>query len=198
MAKNDKKNNKGLIIGICCGVVALIIAIVLIVIFVVKPGGLGGSLSDAYFVSDDTKLVMTLDSEQASFEDEEYAPAKSHMVYYYSGDKVTGMSVFYEYGDEATAKLAYDHIDDDARAEAKEIKIRGKYIEVVMKEDSYSEATPEEVKQQIEFMEMLKNMNFDDETSDDGLDEDDYEEEGEEEDEEEVVEDEEMEAEEDF
>lgn len=169
MAEDAKKNNKGLIIGICCGVVALIIAIVLIVIFVIKPGGLGGSLSDAYFVSDDTKLVMTLDSEQASFDDEEYAPAKSHMVYYYSGDKVTGMSVFYEYGDEATAKLAYDHIDDDARAEAKEIKIRGKYIEVVMKEDSYSEATPEEIKQQIEFMEMLKNMNFDDGTSDDEI-----------------------------
>lgn len=169
MAEDAKKNNKGLIIGICCGVVALIIAIVLIVIFVVKPGGLGGSLSDAYFVSDDTKLVMTLDSEQASFDDEEYAPAKSHMVYYYSGDKVTGMSVFYEYGDEATAKLAYDHIDDDARAEAKEIKIRGKYIEVVMKEDSYSDSTPEEIKQQIEFMEMLKNMNFDDGTSDDEI-----------------------------
>lgn len=167
MAEDAKKNNKGLIIGICCGVVAVVVAIVLIVLFVIKPGGLGGGLSDDYFVSDDTKLVMTLDSEQASFDDGEYAPAKSHMVYYYSGDKITGMSVFYEYADEATAKLAYDHIDDEARAEAKEIKMRGKYIEIVMKEDSYSDSTPEEIKQQIEFMEMLKNMNFDDGTSND-------------------------------
>ncbi|MBQ3470498.1 hypothetical protein IJH23_02195 [Candidatus Saccharibacteria bacterium] len=192
MAEDVKKNNKGLIVGICCGVVALIVAVVLIVIFVVKPGGLGGGLSDAYFVSDDTKYVLTLESEQASFEEEEYAPVKSHMVYYYSGEKITGMSVFYEYADEAAAKLAYDHIGDEAKAEAAEIKLQGKYVEIIMKEESYSDVTAEEVKQQIEFMEMLKNMNYDDGTSDDVIEFDDgeetiddtdiYNEEGEEED----------------
>lgn len=187
MAEEAKKNNKGLIIGICCGVVAVVVAIVLIVIFVIKPGGLGGGLSDDYFVSDDTKYVMTLDSDQASFEEEEYAPAKSHMVYYYSGDKVTGMSVFYEYGDEATAKLAYDHIDDEAKAEAEDIKLRGKYIEIVMKEESFADTTAEEVKQQIEFMEMLREMNYESGMDDDVIEFDGEETEGETEDETEPV-----------
>ena len=168
--KNTNNKNMGLIVGICCGVVALIVAIVLIVVFVAKPGGAGGDLSDAYFVSDDSKLVMTLESDEASYDEEEYAPAKSHMVYYKSGDKITGVSVFYEYKDEATAKLANDHISDESRAEAKEIKLRGKYIEIVMKEDTYSDTTADEIKQQIEFMEMLKNMDYEDGMSDDVID----------------------------
>ena len=178
MAENAKKNNKGLIIGICCGVVALIVAVVLVVLFVVKPGGIGGGLSDAYFVSDGTKYVITLDAEQASFDEEEYAPNKTHMVYYYEGEKVSNMSVFYEYSDDALAKLAYDHIDEDAKTEAEDIKLRGKYIEIVMKKESFVDTTVEEVKQQIEFMEMLRNMNYESGMSDDVIEfdseEDDY------------------------
>lgn len=167
--KKDNKNNTGLIVGICCGAVALIVAIILIVVFVVKPGGAGG-LSDAYFVSDDNKLVMTLESDEASYDEDEYAPAKSHMVYYKSDNKITGVSVFYEYKDEATAKLANDHISEESRAEAKEIKLRGKYIEIVMKDETYSDTTAEEIQQQIEFMEMLRDMDYDDGSSDDVID----------------------------
>lgn len=170
--KKGNKNNTGLIVGICCGAVALIVAIVLIVVFVVKPGGAGG-LSDAYFVSDDNKLVMTLESDEASYDEDEYAPAKSHMVYYKSGNDITGVSVFYEYKDEATAKLANDHISDESRAEAKEIKLRGKYIEIVMKDETYSDTTAEEIEQQIKFIEMLREMDYDDGSSDDVINFDD-------------------------
>ena len=68
MAEKAKKNNKNLIIGICAGV--LVIAVVIVaVIFATKS-----SLNDAYFVSDDSKYVLTVDRDILETEDKENSP----------------------------------------------------------------------------------------------------------------------------
>lgn len=162
-----KQNNKGLLIGVICGAVALVVAIVLIVVFVVKPGS--GGLSDDYFKTDDTKYVIEIGSGIGMTDDATVIPDKSYMVYYYSGDTVTGVSSFYEYVDGGRASQAYNEITDEVREGAKEIKLQGKYIEIVLNEENYSGIKPSDIKASIEYMESLKELDFDD---DDLLDED--------------------------
>ncbi len=177
MAGKAEKTNNKTIIGVVCAAVVLIVIVILLILFL-KPGGVGfgGGLNDDYFVSDGTKLVLSLDKEDISTDEEEYAPNKLHQVYYYSGEKITGMSYFYEYADVAAAKAAYDHIKSESESEAKEIKLNGKYIEIVMDEGQFADTTTDEVKENIEFMKMLNDMNYEDGMSDDVVEFDDEEE----------------------
>ena len=100
-----------------------------------------------------------------SEDEESYAPIRTHMVYEYSGDEITGLKSYFEYADANAAKAAYDQMA--AAGESLEgAELNGKYIVVTAGEDEYEGMTASDVKQQIEFMEMLKNMNSDE--SDDG------------------------------
>ena len=150
MAEKAKKNNKNLIIGICTGV--LIIAVVIVaVIFATKS-----SLNDAYFVSDDSKYVLTVDRDMLETEDKENSPIKTHIVYYYSGDAITGVTTYMEFDNDATAKAALDLYKNADQTGVKSLKTDGKYLVVEMTEDQYKDLTVSDVKQQVEFMEMLK------------------------------------------
>ncbi len=150
MAEKAKKNNKNLIIGICAGV--LVIAVVIVaVIFATKS-----SLNDAYFVSDDSKYVLTVDRDMLETEDKENSPIKTHIVYYYSGDTITGVTTYMEFDNDATAKVALDLYKNADQTGVKSLKTDGKYLVVEMTEDQYKDLTASDVKQQVEFMEMLK------------------------------------------
>ncbi len=160
MANKAKKNNKNLIIGICVAAI-VVIAIVVAVVLITRGAAGPNQLGDSYFVSDGSKYVLTLETE----EDEEYAPIKSHMIYFYSGDEITGMKIYYEYADESAAKAALDYYKDNfSESDYKDISVEGKYLVFTSNESDYEGLTASDVKQQIEFMEMLKNMNFDEET----------------------------------
>ena len=107
MTEKTKKDNKNLIICICAAVVVVVIAIIAIV-FATKGSA---PIDDSYFVSDDSKYVISLTSDNLDYEDDEYAeyaPLVSHVVYYYSGDKITGMKTYHEYENADAAKEAYD------------------------------------------------------------------------------------------
>lgn len=161
MANKAKKNNKNLIIGICA---AIVVVIVVVVAVILATRGGSAQLNDSYFVSDDTKYVLTLETDDV---DEEYAPAKTHMVYFYSGDDVTDMKAYYEFADEAAAKAAFDYYKEAMEGEEyKDISLNGKYIVITSNESAYEDLTANDVKQQIEFMEMLKNMDLTEQTDD--------------------------------
>lgn len=149
-----KKNNKNLIIGICAGV--LVIAVIVVAIIFATKGTT--NLNDAYFVSDDTKYVLTVNSDELDEEKTEVTPIKTHLVYYYSGDAITGMITYMEFADEATAKSAIEAYKSIDQTGVKNIYTNGKYIVVEMTEDQYADITASDVKQQIEFMEMVKGM----------------------------------------
>ena len=154
-AKASKKDNKNLIIGICAAVVVVAIIIIAVVL-----GTRGGGLNDDYFVSDGTKYVLTIESDGTE-EDDEYTPLKTHLVYTYEGDKITSMKSYYVYADADTAKAAYDAMKEAGGEEAEGIELNGKYIIITAEEDVYKDLTTDDVKQQIEFMEMLKNLGTD-------------------------------------
>ena len=105
--KAKKGKNKNLITGICAGIV--VIAVVVVVVVVALMGGNGG-INDDYFVSDDTKAVITFDGDQASMIFGEGAPDKVHIVYTFDGDKVTSYKSYYEYSDNNAARGYYERL----------------------------------------------------------------------------------------
>ena len=158
MAEKAKKDNKNLIIGICVAVLA--IAVIVVAVVLATKGTT--KLSDAYFKSDNTKYVLTIDGDQSDTEStSEYEPVKTHVVYYYSGDTINGMTTYMEFADEATAKTALEAYKSVDQEGIKNLSVNGKYLVVEMTEDQYSGITASDVKQQIEFMEMLENMDSD-------------------------------------
>lgn len=163
--KTKKTNNKNLIICCCAAIVIIIVAIVVIVM--VNNSG----ISDGYFVSDDTKYVLTIENDNVDDEDaDQYTPLKTHLVYTYEGDTVTGLKSYYQYADATSAKAAYDAIKETITEEGDQIELNGKYVIVAAREDVYKDTTASDVKQQIEFMETLKNMNTSDGTDADDVD----------------------------
>ena len=160
MAEKATKNNKNLIIGICSAIAAIVI---IVIIALVAANGGNKQINDNYFVSDDTKYVLTLGADYIDSSDE-YAPLKSHMVYYYSGDKITGLKVYYEYSNADNAKTAYEALKElnDSEPNFKDILIDGKYVILVSNESDYESLTASEVKQQIDFMKSLQDLDVDD------------------------------------
>ena len=177
MAEKAKKDNKNLIIGICAAVVVVIV-IVIAAIFAI--GGGTAKLDDSYFVSDDTKYVLTVDTEDPEADSEEYVPIKTHVVYTYSGDTITGMTTYAEYADETTAKAAYEAYKSANQEGVKSMSVNGKYLVVEMTEDNYADLTASNVKKQIELMETFKNTNLNDQTDEDHVEVDEIEEKNEE------------------
>ncbi len=160
--KKSNTNKMPIIIGACVAVVA-VVAIVVGIIFAVRNSG--NALGDGYFVSDGSKYVLTLENDEDDLNEDETdtpAPAKTHMVYYYSGDEITGFKQFYEFADSATAQKAYEtykEIEDDTY---ESIELNGKYIVITGTPSSYEGLTTTDVKQQIEFIKSLENLGTDD------------------------------------
>lgn len=159
MADKSKKENKNLIVGGICAVVAIVV-VVIIAVVVATTGS--GKLGDSYFVSDGEKYVLTLDTDdmELSETDTEYVPTKAHIVYYYSGDEITGAKAYYEYKDAETAKAALAEMKEQSGEDLGEITMEGKYVIVVVDASEYEGMTASDVKSQIEFMEALKNLDY--------------------------------------
>ena len=153
MAKEAKKDNKNMIIGSICAVIVVVVVIIVAVVLVTRNGG----INDDYFKSDGTKYVLTIDSDATSSEGSDINPVKTHIVYTYSGDQVTGMKTYGVFADNAAAQKAYNAIKD-AGEDMTNYAVDGKYIVVTATEDQYKNITATDVKAQIEFMESLKNV----------------------------------------
>ena len=161
MAKKAKKDNKNMIIGVCCAVVVVVVVVIAAVALATSGGN---KLNDNYFVSDDTKYVLTIESDESALnEDDEaavYMPIRTHLVYTYEGDTVTGLKSYSEYADAAAAQKAYDYMVEIGE-DLNDAVVEGKYIVMTAPAEQYEGLTASDVKQQIEFMEALQNMNFD-------------------------------------
>ena len=157
MAERAKNGKKSLIAGICCGVV--VIAVVVAVVVIALMNNKGG-INDDYFVSDDTKLVMSLDGEMMAFDGDIPVPSKIHSVYTIDGDKISSLKGYYVYENADAAKEALDKVKEmlQGTSEYGEITVDGKYIVLVAAEEEYKDLTVENVKQQIQLMELFKNM----------------------------------------
>ncbi len=155
---NKKKNNKNVIIGGCIAAV-VIAAIILAVVFAAG----NGTINDSYFVSDGSKYVIN--NEYGDTESDGSVPIKDHIVYYYSGDKITGAKAFYEYVDETAAKNAYETIKANAGNSYKSVSLSGIYVILEANESEYEGLTASDVKQQVELSEQAQSEASTEETN---------------------------------
>ena len=104
--------------------------------------------ADIKLYSDDTKLVFNFSGVY-------------QIVYYYSGDKITGLEYYYNYGDSATAKYAVSAIKANYTNEnnIKSVEQKGKYIIVKFEEGEYKDQTVEEIKQTYSYLEQIYENN---------------------------------------
>ncbi len=156
MAEKAKKDSKNLIAWICA-VVAVVAIVIVAAILATRSGA---PLDESYFESDDSKYVLTVEADDMLTEGEEYIPVRSHLVYYYSGDAITDLKNYYLFDDEETAKLAYEYYKENLSDEYKDISLSGKYIIFTEKEAEYEGITANDIKQQLELIKMLDEMNL--------------------------------------
>ena len=112
-------------------------------------------------MTDDTKYVITLDKDQS---DDTINAEKTHIVYNYSDNDITAVKYYYEFTDDATAKSNFNTIKEDVGELYKSVDLNGKYIILTLNESDFENMTAEDVKQQIEFMKLLKDIDFDETT----------------------------------
>ncbi|MBQ2695213.1 hypothetical protein IJG04_01055 [Candidatus Saccharibacteria bacterium] len=145
--KKNKLDKKALIISIVVAVIVLVVAVVLALV------NMAPKIEDGYFVSDDSKLVVSMDKKMASFVEGEYEPDYTRIVYYYNGNNITGAKIFFEYEDEESAKLANENISVGELDWAIDKTLNGKYIVLQVKSSEYNGMTTEEVRSNIRQME---------------------------------------------
>ena len=148
-AKSNKSNaSKFAIFGIS---IAAVIAIIIGIVVAIKANP---TINDDYFVSDGSKYVINMSMDDESSDE---GIVGMHIVYYYSGDTVTGAKSFYEFKDEATAKAAYDELKNASDEDTGSYSLNGKYVVLAADDDTIKNLTVDEVKSQVEFYENLKN-----------------------------------------
>ena len=150
--REKKKLNKNLLVAII-GVAAAAIT-VLVLVLVLGRGN--GELNENWFKSDGSKLVLTIESDPAMVAENEQTPINSHLVYTYSGETVTGLKVYYQYENPVKAQAAYEILHDSNNGQYKDVLIDGRYVILVAVDSEYEHLKASDVKQQIDFMEMMK------------------------------------------
>ena len=145
--KKAQKNNK--LVIIIAAAVAVVLAIVIAVVIGLNLCA-SEKYDDSYFVSDDKKLVLSFDDEMAGFVDGEFEPSITHLVYYYSGDKINNVKIFFAYDDEEEAKVAYDEIGEDYKEWASSKELNGKYVVFQTDDELYENLSVETLRSDIE------------------------------------------------
>ena len=95
--------------------------------------------------SDSTKIVFKHSS-------------NSSLVFYYSGDQITGYEAYLDYEDATTAAVAVSIIQNDTEhyPNTKRVYQKGQYVVVEYNEDEYSGYTLEDVKKTYAALEILQ------------------------------------------
>ena len=136
--------------------IAMIITSVFILVAVMVGVGMNlqaiNRLNSSYFKSDGMKLVLSMNKDIASFDDSDYEADVTHVVYYYTGNTINNVRVFFAYDTKNEARTAYNNIAMDGKDWALKKKLQGKYVIFELSSDQYSDLTTEKVKENIASM----------------------------------------------
>lgn len=166
MAEEANKSNKSNTTKFACIGAAVVAIIAIIIGVVVATTGGKKTINDEFFVSDDTKYVISIEGDEDSGD----GFTAMHMVYYYSGDSITGAESYYEFADEAAAKAAYDEIKSSGETDGS--SLNGKYIVLTADKEEIKDLTVEDVKNQIELYNSIDEYEYEDEDEDEDENED--------------------------
>lgn len=126
---------------------SVVIVALLIVVTVVLINMNGKvTYNDDYFKSDDSKIVSTFVSDVEEFSANQIVPVKSYMVYYYSGNKINNVKVFYKFENFEQTEEANKYLDVGSLEWADAKEVNGEYLIVQMNKSEYDELTTEIVR----------------------------------------------------
>ena len=133
--------------------IGILVAVVTLLVFAFV--GIGIALSDNHpvdesiFTPGDGRLVVAMSSDVASFDESEYEPEITRIVYFHNGKDITDMKVYFGYNTVEEAKEANENITLDDKEWAVDKKMRGKYIVFNVNKNQYEGITVEEMEQTI-------------------------------------------------
>ena len=149
----DRRDSKSkTILGI---VVLVVIALVVTLIIILTRKE---DYNEDYFVSDDYKLVVAMDKSIASYEKGDLEPDITYILYYYSGDDVNSVKVFFAYDSEEEAKEMDEKISLESKEWATSKKASGKYLVFDMAQDQFEGTTVSHIRDLIEDMKTAGTM----------------------------------------
>lgn len=146
----EKQRKKRMTLIVTAAVV--IIAVIVTVATLAISGAFRRRVDESFFESDDGKLVVSMNSENASFENSEYEPEITRIVYYHDGTNITGMEIYYEYKTDAEAGVANGKISTNGKDWATSKTLSGRYIIFGVSSDEFAGLTVEQTKETIENM----------------------------------------------
>ena len=136
----------------------LLVALIIVVMMILKFNQ-NEKIDSSYFHSDDKKIVLTMDRDNATLDDSDYEPDITHVVYYYEGDKITSVKAFYEYRTDAEAEEANKNLGLGEFADGK--KINGRFIVFDLNKSQYENLTVSELQQNIELLKQIDALILD-------------------------------------
>lgn len=141
------RRRQRIIIGLVIALSVIFLGIVVVLIFC------GNQLVDeSIFEPSDNRLVISMNDEVASFEDSEYEPEITRIIYYHDGKNITKMEIYFEYKTEDEAKAANAEITLDGKDWATGKKLRGRFIVFDVAPGQYNRLSVEQMKNTIENM----------------------------------------------
>ncbi len=126
--------------------VVIVVALVAVVVILIVLNNHEEKIDESYFVSNDNKIIATMDKEIASYDNSEYEPPITRIVYYLAGEKVDNVKLFFEYENEEDAKVAFENITMEDKPWAANKKLNGKYIVFDFIKEQYDRLTAEQVR----------------------------------------------------
>ena len=141
-------------IMVCFAVIALVFVVVAILNFTPRE-----SYDSSYFHDTEDRIVLTMGRDAAALEDSQYEPNITHIVYYYEGDKVTGVKAFYEYATEKEAETAFTNLTLGNFADSKYRS--GRFVIFQVKKANYEGLTVEALRADIEQLKSIDALILD-------------------------------------
>ncbi|MBQ9018524.1 hypothetical protein IJ117_02110 [Candidatus Saccharibacteria bacterium] len=142
-------NNRRYLIVTIVVVVMAVAAIVLGVVLWREP-----EIEEGFFQSDDSKTVVKLDKFTAAFDESEYEPDTTYVVYYHDGENVNKMQVFFVYDTNEEARAANDGIEMSDKDWALTKKVNGRYVIFDAVRARYDGLTKDVVQENAKMLEM--------------------------------------------
>lgn len=133
------------------GAVVMVAVILLAVVLALTLGG-NRPVDETIFETGDNRLVVSMNADMASFEDGEYEPEITRIVYYHNGKNITNMEIYFEYQTEDKAKEAYGNISLEGKDWATGKNLNGRFIIFDVAPGQYGGLTVEQMEGTIENM----------------------------------------------
>ena len=139
------KNHRKILFTGICAIIVITVTIIIAVIAMQAPG-----LTDSFFVSDGTKYVINLASDEINLDTNSIKPAKGYIVCFYKSDTITDAKEYYEFSSTTDAQAVYDYLSKNTPTSYKAVGVDGKYLILTAKDAEYADKTPDEIKEYIE------------------------------------------------